>query len=675
MQRHLVIRACLATILLLPLLSAQERKVKEKVTPDVIGQADGITLLRDEFTGGGSVLKSIPAEDLDGSGWQTSDAKTEPRRENGQLVSGGEGSVAAIMLPPLSPHGEVTVTLTLELRPGPGLMLGFTDAVHHPKDGAGGPLLRISGEGRMAVHQDAGTRLGEAVIPRGLKKPVTLVIRYRLWDKTVIASCNDKEIARAVLATAPAVPHRCFAIAYEAKDAKSGPALETLRIDYVPVARPEPMAPHRAVVVQDTTLAGITKAIAAANSMSGPDNIVEVSIPKGDYRFLDADGVKDAQVFLALGLKYLIINWNDSTITIGNPDRGLFSLSHGKHVTVRNIAGIDYPTDNLPFTQGTVRAMNEAARTFDLEIDEGYPLPNNDFFARALKGGQNWGQLIDPTRPGARAPGSAMEYYIKDIQPLQGRIFRFVADRQLFGFRVGGRYAHCPRAGNEIFRIFGAEDIRLENITGHSCANFWSMIYTSSISYHNVKVLMKPGRLMSVNGDIATGNQNKLWIEDCLFEGNADDVCHQNQGLGTFITNTMFRNSRRFGVWFNSGEFGVVKDCQFDGLGSYAVCGMKDPQGKTNVPYASRNMLISRNSFQNLKDDAIFLTWTYTLNDPSPDWNAYWRIVGNSSTAPTRIVNANAVRCVGNSNSTGRPAQIEVDKNRCKDVEVLPQGP
>jgi hypothetical protein len=665
----------IACLVLAEALPAQERKAKETVTPNVIGQAEGITLLREEFNGGGSVLKSNPAEDLDGSGWQTTDAKTEPRRENGQLVSGGEGGVAGIMLPPLSPHGELTITVSLNVRTGPALFLGFTEAVRHPKDGAVGPLLRITGDGRLQVHQDVATRVGEAIIPRVPKKPTSLTILYRCWDKTLSVSASGKEILRGVLPNAPAIPHRFFTVAYEADEAKEGPALDAVRIDYVPVARPTPMVPHKSVTVQDTSLAGIAKAIQAANGMSGPDNIIEVSIPKGDYRFLDADGAKDAQVFLALGLKHLIINWNDSTITIGNPNRGLFSLSHGKHVTVRNIAGIDYPTDNLPFTQGTVRAMNDAARTFDLEIDEGYPLPTNEFFQRALTGGQNWGQLIDPARPGARAPGSALEYYIKDYQPLQGRIFRFVADRQLFGFRVGGRYAHCPRAGNEIFRIFGAEDIRLENITGHSCANFWSMIYTSSISYHNVKVLMKPGRLMSVNGDIATGNQNKLWIEDCIFEGNADDVCHQNQGRGTFITNTVFRNTRRFGVWFNSSEFGVVKDCQFDGLGKYAVCGMKDPENQNSVPFSSRSILVTRNSFQNLKDDAIFLTWTYTQNHPAPEWNSYWRIVGNSSTAPIRIANAKAVRCVGNGDPNGRPAQITIDKSRCTEVEVLPQGP
>ncbi len=675
MLNRLVVRALVVTFLLLPLLSAQERKTKEKVTPNVIGQADGITLLRDEFNGGGSVLKSTPAEDLDGSGWRTSDAKTEPRRENGQLVSGGEGGVAGIMLPPLSPHGEVTMTVSLTVRTGPAMFLGFTDAVRHPKDGAVGPLLRITGDGRLHVHQDAATRVGEAVIPRVPKKPVTLVVTYRFWDKTLSVSVGGKEILRGVLPNAPAIPHRCFTVAYEADEAKAGPALDAVRIDYVPVARPTQMVPHKTVTVQDTSLAGITKAIQAANGMSGPDNIIAVSIPKGNYTFTPPAGNKDGQIFPVLGLKHLIIDWNDSTISIGEPDRGLFSLSHGKNVTVRNIAGIDYPTDKLPFTQGTVQAMNEAARTFDLEIDEGYPLPSNEFFQRALKGSQNWGQLIDPTRPGTRPPGAAQEYFIKDIQPLQGRIFRYVLDIQLHGFRVGSRFAHCPRAGNEIFRIFDAQDIRLENITGHSCANFWSMIYTSWVSYHNVKVLMKPGRLMSVNGDIATGVKNKLWIEDCVFEGSADDVCHQCQGLATFITNTVFRNTRRFGVWFNSGDFGVVTNCQFDAVGKYPICGMKDPHMQDNIPYAARNMLCSGNQFQNLRSEAIFLTFKYTQQDPAPHWNSYWRLVNNRSTAPMRIVNATNVRCVGNLDAMGRPAQIEVDNNRCKDVAVLPQGP
>ncbi len=631
---------------------------------------NGVTLVADGFDGSGSLLHRQITEDLDGGGWHSTNSANAPRRENGLLVSGGIGSLGAITLPPLSPHGEVTITAALVLRNGPALMMGFADTVQPLTTGDAGPLVQITGDGRLFVLQDKTTTLGEAAIaaPLGAQQPVTLIIRYRLGDKTVVISTGDKQVLQVTLNAVPATPHRCVAIAFAAVDANSGPVLDALRVAYVPLARPVPMVPHETVVVQDTSLAGITKAILDANATSGPEHLVEVSIPKGDYHFKPSPKTKE-HLFPRFGLHHLIINWNDSTITIHDPELGLHNLSAGRAVTVRNIASVDYAADHLPFTQGTVRAVDHEAGRFDVEIDAGYPLPTNEFFTRS-RAGESWGQIIDPTKPGLRPRSAAMEYWITQVAPVAGRTFRYVMKTPLRGFEVGSRFVDCPRAGNALFRIFDGKDVRLENITGHSSPHFWSMIYHSTVSYHRVRVLLKPGRLMTANGDLVTGVGNKLWMEHCEFEGNADDICHQFRGEATYINHTIFRNNRRFGVWFNTGEFGVVTNCQFDGIGSFAITGMKEPGMEDAIRFASRNILCVGNRFQNLWAEAISTQAIHSREDPAAQWNTYWRIARNASTSPLRIRNATDVRCVANTDGSEGQAIIKVDSARTVGIVI-----
>jgi hypothetical protein len=680
--------SCLVRLLILHLVAAVVLVAQDPPSP---WQVDGLTLVCDEFSSSGALTQSVPAENIDGTGWATGNATTQPRREAGLLVAGGTDSAGSIVVPPLSALGEVTVYATVRLRgTTSGILVGWTDDVRHPRAGGAGPLVRISGDRRLTLLQDATTSLREVVLPESavVDGTVTLAMVYRLWEKTVSVSVHGQEQVRATLGSVPASPRRYLTVAYDTAPANTVPALDALRVEYVPLARPMPMVSNRTITVTDTTLTGITNAIRAANQISGPGNIVTVSIPRGNYTFNTPTGFTGGQLFLALGLRYIIIDWNGSNITIADPDRGLFSLSHGNHVIVRNIASIDYPTANLPFTQGTVRAMKTSALTFDVEIDAGFPLPNNAFFTRAgtdLE--QNWGQVIDPNRPGAQAPNTGLHYHVRAPTLVAGRTFRYTLNTSLGatrfgdGFKVGSRFAHCPRQGNEIFRIFDANDIRLENVTGYACGNFWSMASVgATFSYHNVRILVKPGRLMSSNGDGVTGERhasvprgNRGWIEHCIFEGMADDACNQMQADGLFVSDTIFRNTRRFGVWINGTPNVIIKDCVFDHVGRLPISGSKDPHKPVAYPFASQNVLIVRNAIRSAWDDGIQLSDTFRDDfgdgtDMSPSWNSYWRIVRNTVDTRIRIRNARWVRCVGNGDGAGNPAEVVIDGRNCSQV-------
>jgi hypothetical protein len=633
----------------------------------------------DSFNGSGPLLESVPQEDLHGGGWKSGYSARQPRRDNGLLVSGGGSSTAAVQLPPISPHGEISISARVVLRGNAHLSLGLATGASGFFAQEDGPFVQVMGDGRLALCANAGTRM-QAIMtkPAGADEHiVALVILYRLWNRSLSVYADGIELANMAMPKSVGEANRWLTISFASADAKGAPGLNGLRVDYVPVPRPTMQVPHRRVTVTDTTREGILKTLWAANATAGPDNIVEVSIPKGDYTFTVPQGTPRNHVFSTYGLKYMIIDWNGSNITIAEPDLGFQCLSDGNHVTVRNIASIDYPQVNLPFTQGTVRAIDPAARTFDLEIDDGFPLPNNEYFrSRTPKNSEHWGQLVDAEHPGRQPAGVKREYWIKEIRHLQDRLFRYaLKEPEMYGFQIGSRFADCPRSGNEIFRVFTANHIRLENITGSSCPNFWSMIYFTNISYHNVQVRLKPGRLMTANGDLVSGVDNLLWMERCRFEGNADDICHQFRGRATFITDTEFRNNRRFGVWFNTGGFGVVKNCLFDGVGFHAIAGMKEPGMDEGGQFGSRNVICVDNRILNVRDSGIFLNSCHTRTDPSPHWNTYWRLVRNQSSTPIRIRNATDIRLVDNRDSSNGPASVDLNLGNTRNVENITSNP
>lgn len=633
----------------------------------------------DSFNSSGPLLESVAQEDIHGDGWKSANPALQPLRDNGLLVSGGVNSTASLQLPPLSPHGELSVSMRVLLRGNASFSLGLTTGASSYFAEGDGPFVQVMGDGRLALCANTGSRIQTTLAkPDGTyEHSVALVMLHRLWSHSLSVYADGTEIVTMAMPKSVGESNRWLTISFASADAKGAPGLDALRVDYVPVPRPVKPVPHRTVQVTNATREGILKAIWAANATSSPDNIVEINIPKGDYLFTVPQGTERSHVFSTYGLKHMIIDWNGSNITIAEPDLGFQCLSDSRNVTVRNIASIDYPQENLPFTQGTIRAIDTEARTFDLEIDDGFPQPDNAYFrSRTPKNSEHWGQLVDAEHPGRQPVGAKREYWIKGTRRLENGMFRYtLKEPEMPGLQVGSRFADCPRSGNEIFRVFKANNVRLENITGHSCPNFWSMIYFTSISYHNVQVRLKPGRLMTANGDLVTGVDNTLWMEHCRFEGNADDICHQYRGRATFITDTEFRDNRRFGVWFNTGGFGVVKDCLFDGVGFHAIAGMKEPGMDEGGQFGSRNIICVGNRILNVRDPGIFLNSCHTRSDRSSHWNTYWRLLRNSSTTPMRIHNATDVRLVDNRDGSGAPARIDVDPEKTKDIEIVSTTP
>jgi len=638
-----------------------------------------LTLLKDDFNGSGSILLSEPRINIHGDKWKAvGNQLTAPIRDGtGRLTTNQPRSLAAMMLPPLSPHGELTVSA--ELKPGSGgnaLVLGLYGEPENEDALPSGPMVRITDNGTLTILQDADTTVAEApfLLPDPPNDSVNVVLLYTIRDNTLTASINGNEIATAVLESNDSDPPRNFVTILDTSNTNDAVAINSLRIDYVPVPRPQPMVADHIIRVTDTSREGIMEAIRQAGTTSSPTNIVQVDIPRGDYRFNISDDSERRIFTVPRQSSHVIIDWNESNIIIETPLAGLFNLGYRlEHVTVRNIASLDYPDDNLPFTQGTVLELDRAAKTAVVEFDEGFPLPNSHYFTTVSDGLLHHGMLalIDPDHPGRIQRGARLNYHLSAAEHLEGRRYHYTFQTDLGGVRVGSRFIWSNRGGetNQMFRIMGSDDIRLENITAHTASHFFIMLYDSRVALQNVSLVPKQGRLISGIADGATGLRNLLWVENCLFAGAMDDLVHQHLGKGTFIANSDFYNSRRFGVWFNTSEHGVVTGSRFVGLCGNAIVGMKEPGMREDITFASRNIICYNNHIDEMFAGipAISLSAIHTRQHDSAHWNHYWRIVDNETPYPIRIQNATDVRGEGNRNGED-PASIRIAEDTCVDV-------
>ncbi len=183
----------------------------------------------------------------------------------------------------------------------------------------------------------------------------------------------------------------------------------------------------------DDTLAFLT-AISAADA-SQPFG--EVFLPAGVYRVSSSNAY--ALQFKSLSDISLKGEGTNSILLVSNPENGCLGFFYCTNITVENIT-IDY--DPLPFTQGTITAVDTTHGSFDLLIDNGYPELSNPAFSIAES---RWGITVDLSR---QAYG-LWAYFSSSWTNTIGRTWRMTADNpaclQAHPLSVGDRYAHMAR--------------------------------------------------------------------------------------------------------------------------------------------------------------------------------------------------------------------------------------
>lgn len=220
----------------------------------------------------------------------------------------------------------------------------------------------------------------------------------------------------------------------------------------------------------------------------------------------------------------ILIEGNGAEIIIHDPLKGFFSVFKSKNIIVKDLF-IDY--DPLPFTQGKVVAVDLKQRTFDFEIDEGFPSLNSEMFQKASS---VWGMLMDPQIPGKLKDSAPNLYKAKSFKELSPNTFR-IKINALFLLKhlaVGDLYVHIARSnGKTIFKSSSSKNVTYLNVTSYSSpAGSYSAFNMEEWNIIGCQVKMKTGRIHSANADCVHVNGGTFgpWIENSLFEGYSDDA-------------------------------------------------------------------------------------------------------------------------------------------------------
>ena len=265
---------------------------------------------------------------------------------------------------------------------------------------------------------------------------------------------------------------------------------------------------------------GITNAINAAKAISGISNPVNVVFETGTYDLIPATG-KNHSIYID-NAKYIVLSGNGAEILLHNPEVGFMSLANCENVIVRDLY-IDYA--KLPFTQGKVIATDPANSTFDLQIDEGFPLLSEPYFASA---GQNWGMLKEESGQLKKEVRNLFPY--RGWTYISGTVFRVVQPNSSYidQIDVGDYFVQIARNnGKTIFQSNNGRNITYMNITSYaSPAGTYNTFNHYEWNIINCKIIPKPGRVHSANADCIhiSGGFLGPWVEGCRFEAFSDDA-------------------------------------------------------------------------------------------------------------------------------------------------------
>jgi len=214
-----------------------------------------------------------------------------------------------------------------------------------------------------------------------------------------------------------------------------------------------------------------------------------------------------------------------------SPAAGVFSFRHCANVSLKGVT-VDY--DPLPFTQGSVTAVDVTNGTFNMTVDDGFPLLSEPWFfvpdlrkvpmSRSL-----WGVVFDRAKKQFKE-GSGSANVIESFSPLGGRAWRVglyhkgsakpmaPGDAFVVPARLGtvAAFMDCNGATAEDVTIYMAPGL---------CVLFLSC--EGELVARRVIVRPRPGttRLISATADGVHCQRNRKGplLENCRFEGMVDD--------------------------------------------------------------------------------------------------------------------------------------------------------
>ncbi|UXX80068.1 right-handed parallel beta-helix repeat-containing protein [Reichenbachiella carrageenanivorans] len=269
-------------------------------------------------------------------------------------------------------------------------------------------------------------------------------------------------------------------------------------------------------------IGAIDRAISKAIAKASEDRPVELIFEKGIYDLFARDEVSHA--FEIREMKYVVVNGNGAELVIHNPQSGFVKLLNCKNIIFKDMV-VDY--DPLPFTQGIVVALDTINYTFDLKIDEGFPLLSDKQFEISP---EVWGVVLDKNTPGKLKDGVPSLFPDRGWKEVSPGVFRVQhpAKRYTLDMDIGDPYVQIARRnGRTIFTSYSGENVTYLNITSYtSPSGSYSAFNHKEWNVIGCKILMREGRQHSANADCihVSGSYIGPWVENVLFEGYTDDA-------------------------------------------------------------------------------------------------------------------------------------------------------
>ena len=263
--------------------------------------------------------------------------------------------------------------------------------------------------------------------------------------------------------------------------------------------------------------------VALAKASAEPGGVVELE--PGTYLIDASDGGYHLTVSGAAGLQ---IAGNGARLLMQNPGSGGLLVHNSQDVEIADLI-IDY--DPVPYSQGTITAIDPQAGTFDLAVDPGYPHPRALVFLRA--------PLCFGT---VRHRETAMlredvgdHLMIAEWEPLEEEgLYRAYLDPghyrdQLARVQVGDAFVYVARSGGGAVDIHGSSDVLIENVTIYaSPTSAVTLLQADNVTIRGLRVEIAPetDRLNSTNADGVHCQQARIGprIESSHFEGMSDDA-------------------------------------------------------------------------------------------------------------------------------------------------------
>jgi hypothetical protein len=266
------------------------------------------------------------------------------------------------------------------------------------------------------------------------------------------------------------------------------------------------------------SLPALRAAIAAAAASGRPSAVV---LPKGVYH-LNAPEDGSLACLQLDGAHNIVLDGSGSELILTNPRRGFIRLTECRNIILKNFS-IDY--DPLPFTQGIVRAVNAKQGAFDVEIQPGFPPLDAPHLREP-----DVGFLKDSRHPGRQKPDVANFHEFTGITRLGPDEFRvqLAHPDQIRDFAPGDYYVSIGRrhSTGALLSASLCNQVTCQNITCYSApgANYVAWC-CDALNVIGCQTRIRAGRWQSTNADGVHCQSNRVgpWIEDCMFEGMADD--------------------------------------------------------------------------------------------------------------------------------------------------------